>query len=172
MLHILKVLVIHLRDVPLCHSTWPKGEVKYWEIKLLTCGYGYIAFTELLPQTREKMVNATSFSSYNYWLCTLFMILFYTIIDYIQYTVTCQPIVGLRSRALLGSRSVNRISAQTRWRHATALEYGSCATGRHDVTRQHARFRGNVVVNIVTWRNRVDSLRFSFRWFWLYKRSA
>jgi hypothetical protein len=37
----------------------------------------------------------------------------------VQHIVTCQPIVGLRNRALLGSRPVNKISAQTRWRHAT-----------------------------------------------------
>jgi hypothetical protein len=33
-------------------------------------------------------------------------------------------------------RPVNKISAQTRWRHATVLEYGSYATCRSDVTRQ------------------------------------
>jgi hypothetical protein len=31
-----------------------------------------------------------------------------------DYIVTCQPIVGLRSRALLGSRPVNKSSAQPR----------------------------------------------------------
>jgi hypothetical protein len=30
------------------------------------------------------------------------------------YIVTCQPIVGLRNRALLGNRPVNKTSAQTR----------------------------------------------------------
>jgi hypothetical protein len=89
-----------------------------------------------------------------------------------SYCDICQPIVVLRSRALLGSRPVNKISSQTRLRHAAALEYGSCATSRDDVTRQHARFRVNAVVNTVTWRNRVDWLCFSCRWFWLYKRSG
>jgi hypothetical protein len=67
--------------------------------------------------------------------------------------VTCQPIVGLRNKALLGSRPLSASRPSTRcatvgeagWRHATALKYGSCATGRDDVTLQHARFRGNVV---------------------------
>jgi hypothetical protein len=36
-------------------------------------------------------------------------------------------------------RPVNKISAQTRWRHATALEYGSYATCRDDVTRNRSR---------------------------------
>jgi hypothetical protein len=34
---------------------------------------------------------------------------------------------------------VNKISARTRWRHATALEYGSYATCRDDVTRNRSR---------------------------------
>jgi hypothetical protein len=33
---------------------------------------------------------------------------------------------------------VNKISAQTRWRHATVLEYGSYATCRDDVTRNRS----------------------------------
>jgi hypothetical protein len=36
-------------------------------------------------------------------------------------------------------RPVNKISAQTRWRHATVLEYGSYATCRDDVTRTRNR---------------------------------
>jgi hypothetical protein len=42
-------------------------------------------------------------------------------------------------------------------------------TGRDDVTRHHARFQGNSVVNKVT---RQQSWLASFRCFWLYKRSA
>jgi hypothetical protein len=99
------------------------------------------------------------------------------------YIVTCQPIVGLRNRALLGSRPVNNSRLNTRYAtigEAAFSPYRAepnrtvrCyTTGRDDVTRHHARFRGNTVVNTVTWRNRVDCLRFSFRWFWIYKRSG
>jgi hypothetical protein len=68
--------------------------------------------------------------------------------------VTCQHIVGLRSRALLGSRQLNASRPNTRDRSG-----GSCLlravpcraephrallhSGRDDVTRQHARFQGN-----------------------------
>jgi hypothetical protein len=55
------------------------------------------------------------------------------------YIVTCQPIVGLRNKMLLGNRPVNKTSAQTRWRHATVLEYGFYATCRGDVTRHRSR---------------------------------
>jgi hypothetical protein len=53
--------------------------------------------------------------------------------------VTCQPFVGLRNRALLGNRPVNKTSAQTRWCHATVLEYGFYATCHGDVTRHRSR---------------------------------
>jgi hypothetical protein len=50
--------------------------------------------------------------------------------------VTCQPFVGWHN-GVARHRPVNKASAQTRWCHATALEYGSCATvprSRDDVT--------------------------------------
>jgi hypothetical protein len=45
----------------------------------------------------------------------------------------------LRNTALLGNRPVNKISAQTRWRHATVLQYSSYATCSDDVTRHRSR---------------------------------
>jgi hypothetical protein len=76
-------------------------------------------------------------------------------------TVTCQPIVELRNRALLGSRPLN--ASRPNIRYATTGEAVSspcraepnrtvrCYTrGRDDVTRQHARFQGNAVVDTVT----------------------
>jgi hypothetical protein len=38
--------------------------------------------------------------------------------------VTCQPFVGLRNGALLGSRPVNNSSAQSRWRHTSGVREG------------------------------------------------
>jgi hypothetical protein len=98
-----------------------------------------------------------------------------------EYTETCQPIVGLCNRALLGSRPVNNSRPNTHYATIEEAVFSPChaepnhtvrcyTTGRDDVTQHHARFRGNAVVNTVTWRNRVDWLCFSFRWFRLYKR--
>jgi hypothetical protein len=78
--------------------------------------------------------------------------------------VTCQPIVGLRNRALLGSRQLNASRPSTRCvavgeavsslrsrDDVTQQHWNTVPTrGRDDVTRQHARFRGNAVVNTVT----------------------
>jgi hypothetical protein len=53
-----------------------------------------------------------------------------------MYIVTCQPFVGWRN-GVARHRPVNKVSEQTRWCHATALEYGSWATfprSRDDVT--------------------------------------
>jgi hypothetical protein len=73
--------------------------------------------------------------------------------------VTCQPFVGLRNRALLGSRQLN--ASRPSMRCAAVGKAGSSprsrddvtkqhwntvpSRGRDDVTRQHARFRGNAV---------------------------
>jgi hypothetical protein len=70
--------------------------------------------------------------------------------------VTCQPIFGLRNRALLGSRPLKASRPNTRY--ATTGEAVSspcraelkrtmrCYTrGHDDVTRHHARLRGNAV---------------------------
>jgi hypothetical protein len=46
---------------------------------------------------------------------------------FIKLIVTCQPFVWWRNE-VARHRPVNKGSAQTRWCHATALEYGSCAT--------------------------------------------
>jgi hypothetical protein len=73
--------------------------------------------------------------------------------------VTCQPIVGLRNRALLGSRPLNALRPNTRYAaigeavftpchavHAEPNRTVRCYTAcRDDVTWHHARFRGNVV---------------------------
>jgi hypothetical protein len=50
--------------------------------------------------------------------------------------VTCQPFFGWR-KGVARQQPVNKVSGQMRWCHATALEYGSCATvprSRDDVT--------------------------------------
>jgi hypothetical protein len=87
-------------------------------------------------------------------LCPVCVLVIITI-----YIVTCQPFVGLRNRALLGSRQINASRPSTRC--AAVGEAGSSprirddvtqqhwntvpARVRDDVTRQHARFRGNAV---------------------------
>jgi hypothetical protein len=67
--------------------------------------------------------------------------------------VACQPIVGLRNIALLGSRQLNASRRSTRYAVGEAV-FAPCraeqnrtercyTAGRDDVTRQHARFQGN-----------------------------
>jgi ABC-type phosphonate transport system ATPase subunit len=51
--------------------------------------------------------------------------------------VTCQPIVGLRSSALLGNRQLNASLPNTR--HAAVGEAGSFPRRRDDVTRTRSR---------------------------------
>jgi hypothetical protein len=71
-----------------------------------------------------------------------------------QRIVTCQPIVGLRKKALLGSRPLNASRPNTRCAAVGQAVFASCraeqnrtercyTAGRDDVTRQHARFQGN-----------------------------
>jgi hypothetical protein len=71
-----------------------------------------------------------------------------------EYSVTCQPIIGLRNKVLLGSRLLNAsrpIHAARRWGEAVFARCCAkqnrterCYTaGRDDVTQQHARFQGN-----------------------------
>jgi hypothetical protein len=80
------------------------------------------------------------------------------------------PLLDYANGAWLGCRPLSASRPSTRC--AAVGDAGSSQPSRDDVTRQHARFRGNAVVNTVTWRNSVDWLRFSFSWFWLYKRSG
>jgi hypothetical protein len=47
-----------------------------------------------------------------------------------HYIVTCQPFVGSRNGALLGSRLVNKSSAQPRWRHTSGVR--ECQVCLHD----------------------------------------
>jgi hypothetical protein len=71
----------------------------------------------------------------------------------ILYIVTCQLIIGLRNKALLGSRQLNASRPSTRYAvgevvfapcRAKQNRTERCYTaGRDDVTRQHARFQGN-----------------------------
>jgi hypothetical protein len=69
-------------------------------------------------------------------------------------SVTCQHIVGLRSRALLGSRQLNASRPNTRCAAVGEAVFAPCraeqnrtqrcyTAGRDNVTRQHARFQGN-----------------------------
>jgi hypothetical protein len=68
--------------------------------------------------------------------------------------VTCQPVVGSRKRALLGSRPLNASGPNTRCAAVEEAVFVPCraeqnrteryyTAGRDDVTRQHARFQGN-----------------------------
>jgi hypothetical protein len=57
------------------------------------------------------------------------------LIDFPENIVTCQPIVGLRNRALLGSRPLNASRPSTRC--AAVGEAGSSPRSRDDVTQQH-----------------------------------
>jgi hypothetical protein len=68
--------------------------------------------------------------------------------------VTCQPIVGLRNKALLGSRPLNASRPNSRCAAVGEAVFAPCraeqnrtkrcyTAGRDDVTRQHARFQGN-----------------------------
>jgi hypothetical protein len=59
------------------------------------------------------------------------------------YIVTCQPFVGLRNGVWLGSRPLS--TSRPSMRCAAVGEAGSSPRSRDDVTRQHARFRGNTV---------------------------
>jgi hypothetical protein len=69
--------------------------------------------------------------------------------------VTCQPIVGLRNRALLGSRPLSALRPSTRCAgggvffvlcHPELNRTLRCYTrGRDGVTRHHAHFQGNAV---------------------------
>jgi hypothetical protein len=70
------------------------------------------------------------------------------------YIVTCQPIVGLRNKALLGSRPLNASRPNTCCAAVGEAVFAPCraeqnrtercyTAGRDDVTRQHARFQGN-----------------------------
>jgi hypothetical protein len=68
--------------------------------------------------------------------------------------VTCQPIVGLRNKALLGSRPLNASRPNIRCAAVEEAVFALCraeqnrtegfyTAARDDVTRQHARFQGN-----------------------------
>jgi hypothetical protein len=68
--------------------------------------------------------------------------------------VTCQPIVGLRNKALLGRRPLNASRPNTRCAAVGEAVFAPCraeqnltercyTAGHDDVTRQHARFQGN-----------------------------
>jgi hypothetical protein len=71
-----------------------------------------------------------------------------------KHSVTCQSIVGLRNKALLGSRPLNASRPNTRCAAVGEAVFAQCraeqnraercyTAGRDDVSRQHARFRGN-----------------------------
>jgi hypothetical protein len=60
-----------------------------------------------------------------------------TVCLFFIYIVTCQPIVGLRNRALLGSRPLNASRPNTCY--AAVGEAGSSPRSRDDVTRTRSR---------------------------------
>jgi hypothetical protein len=142
----LSPLVLSLKwfSVPIPYNRWEK-----WTFGETKIGRGYRTATRILSLfhivQRKSHMNWPGIESESpRFLCmrVSFMIVYFISFSrrgsfhiYV-YIVTCQPIVGLRNRALLGIRPVNKISAQTRWRHATVLEYGSYATCRDDDTRQ------------------------------------
>jgi hypothetical protein len=64
--------------------------------------------------------------------------------------VTCQPFVGLRNGALLGSRPVKKSSAQPRWRHTSGVrECHVCLCGCQETSRHLVRLQREWG----TWRN-------------------
>jgi hypothetical protein len=108
---------------------------------LFTWGHVGIFWCDGEPQSCEK--NSINWKiSNNYQLFTLS-----------ERIVTCQPFVGLRNRALIGSRRLNASRRSTRYAVGEAV-FAPCraeqnrtercyTAGCDDRTRQHARFQGN-----------------------------